>query len=43
MSRLDSLFFLWQRRFVGEAGKPLPFKGIKAGCNVALRGKRGAS
>ena len=36
-------FLVASPRLWGEAAKPLLFEGIKAGCNVVLRGKPGTS
>ena len=43
MSRLKSLVFLWPRRVYGGSCKTLAFEGVKASCNVGLRGRRGTS
>ena len=40
-TRLESLVFLWRRRVYGEAGKPVLFECVQAGCHAVLRGRRG--
>ena len=43
MSRLQSLVFCGLAVSMGEAAKPILVQGVKASCNVVLRGRRGTS
>ena len=43
MSRLDALVFFGVAMSMGEAAKPILFQGVKASCNVVLRGRRRTS